>query len=140
MRKLKSVKQNFKKSVNRVSHDEGCGRSGHTEEMNTDRTKPKVKPANDMCKKIKAGPDKREGKPWFDSECRSLKKDARHALTKVRLAENKRNQQFKATRLADYNEKRSLYHKALNKKQIEFKKCLYDKLVANLVIARVSEL
>ena len=32
-----------------------------------------------------SGGVKKENKPWFDSECREAKKEARHALTKVRM-------------------------------------------------------
>ena len=80
-----------------------------------------------------SGGIKKENKPWFDSECREAKKEARHALTKVRMLEyrNGVNQVLKMERLANYKDSRARYQKLLNKKKTEHNQNLFDKLIQN---------
>ena len=55
--------------------------------------------AASMKKITYLGGERKENKPWFDSECKEAKKEANHALTKVKMINKKSKQKEKAERL-----------------------------------------
>ena len=68
--------------------------------------------------------------PWFDEECKVAKKEAKHALTKVRLAE-RRNDEVRAERLREYKIKRATYQNMVKRKKMDYKQNIFDKLKNN---------
>ena len=79
---------------------------------------------------IKTGGNKCTRNPWFDDECKSAKKEAKHALTKFRLASRK-SDDVRAEKLKDYRVKRATYQNIIRKKKMEYRENVFEKLKNN---------
>ena len=88
-----------------------------------------MKAGDCMKKTIITGGDGRGSNTWFDDECKMMKKDARHALTKVRMVDKSKHIGKYNEAVKVYRAKRAIYQTCIKKKKQAFKDELFENLM-----------